>query len=122
MHGVVGFAAGGVDGGDDEVFEHGDVAAAAEAAEGAMVSFSNSFLPFMRAVTAPPPESASTMVAARRCSICSRMAVAWESMSCILEMSMGDPFTLGRHLLMSGLTLGTRRRRASLTLWTKRSG
>ena len=25
LHGVVGFAAGGVDGGDDEVFEHGDV-------------------------------------------------------------------------------------------------
>ena len=26
LHGVVGLAAGGVDGGDDEVFEHGDVA------------------------------------------------------------------------------------------------
>ena len=44
-------AAGFVDGGDDQVFEHRDVTGAAEAAAGAMVSLSSSFLPLMRAVT-----------------------------------------------------------------------
>ena len=63
------------------------VAALLPMTEGSMVSFSSSFLPFMRAVTTPPPEDASTTVSESLCSICSCICWAWPIMSFILARS-----------------------------------
>src|SRR6185312_7132723 len=61
---------------------------AAEAAAGAMAIFSNSFLPFIRAVTAPPPELASKVCAVRLSSICCFICCACWSIAPSCDMSI----------------------------------
>ena len=105
LDGLVGAAAGLVDGGGDEVFEEFDVAGGGAEGGGFDLEAENLLFPFMRTETMPPPDSASTMVAASFCSIWACISRACDIISFILARSgkgIGRLLVAGCWLLVVG--------------------